>query len=337
MEAESYGSVCVEGGDGLGKGDATQRMLSELELEGVNITYSSFPIYATPIGTALRLLLRNGYEDLTPENDLDVRMALFAMNRLEFMDAYLSDKEKYKNSLLVLDRSPYSNALTVAYGLSSGENWEDEDILKYIENGMDYDRLISSRLGLGRCVIQLKAEEEEWHNSRNCEVDQYEKSEVQEMCDKVYGLYRDHVVKGGWNEVITRKDGNWKGRDEIWAEINDILFRTYGLMGDIRGGERHDIGFKEIVGNMYPGAKYDKGMFGIYDRALKGNEKSLMYENGLALGGQIAKSECLNIRISNPEVEEEFRRLYNLPQMRDVFVHFLGRRFVAKLERGLEI
>ena len=42
-------------------------------------------------------------------------------------------------------------------------------------------------------------------------------------------------------------------------------------------------------------------------------------------------------RISNPEVEEEFRRLYNLPQMRDVFVHFLGRRFVAKLERGLEI
>ena len=59
MEIESYGSVCIEGGDQLGKGDATSRIVSELEADGVNLTFSSFPIYATPIGSVIRSIIQN--------------------------------------------------------------------------------------------------------------------------------------------------------------------------------------------------------------------------------------------------------------------------------------
>ena len=63
MEIESYGSVYIEGGDQLGKGDATSRVVRELEADGVNLTFSSFPIYATPTGAIIRSFLKGGFSD----------------------------------------------------------------------------------------------------------------------------------------------------------------------------------------------------------------------------------------------------------------------------------
>lgn len=337
MEVESYGVLCVEGGDQVGKGDATSRILSELESECVNITYSSFPVYATPVGTVIRFLLKNGCPEdvLSAESNLDVRMALFALNRLEFMDVYLSD-EKYRDTLLVLDRSPYSNAVTIGYGISFQSDWNREEVRGYIDKATNYDSLMISKLGLDRCVVQLKSEEDEWRNIRGEGTDHYEKKDVQERCSEVYSMYKD-IVGPGWNEVVTKSNDGWRSRDDIWGDIENILWSTYGIMGEIRNGERYDIGFKEIVKGMYPKAVYDRGDFSVYNNALQRNMKDLMYEKGLALGEQVANS-CMNIAFRSDDVRGEFRRVVlEVPEVMNVFEYFLGKRFVSKLRRGLEL
>ncbi len=335
MGVGSYRSVCIEGPDQVGKGDATQRMIVELEEGDVDFTYSSLPIYGTPIGTVIRLLLKNGCPEdvLSLESNLDVRMALFALNRLEFLDVYLSD-DKYADTLLVLDRSSYSNAVTIGYGLSLLESWDSDVIDGYVDRAMDYDSLINSKLGLDRCVIQLKSEESKWENIRSVEADQYEKEDVQERCNSVYEVYKDRVG-AGWNEVVTKGDEGWRSRDDIWGEINEILYKTYGLMGEIRKGERYNIGFKEIVDGMYVRAKYDRSVYSEYDLGLKKNDKDQMYRSGIVLGKQVADS-CLNMKFSNDVVREEFKRIILLvPETMNVFRHFLGDEFVVKLQKGL--
>ena len=335
METESYGSVCIEGGDQLGKGDATSRIVKELEADGVNLTFSSFPIYATPIGSVIRSLLKNGISDadLNGVDSLETRMALFALNRLEFLDVYMSDR-KYRDTMLICDRSPFSNAVTIGYGLSLQGDWDGQQVRKYVDRAMDFDSLMVSELGLGRCVVQLISEEDEWRDIRTVETDQYEKRDVQENCAKVYEVYKD-IVGPGWHQVVTKSDDGWRSRDDIWLDVEEILHLSYGDMGDIRQGLRYDIGFKEIVKNMYPKATYDKKVYHMYDSAIKENVKDIMYTSGLELGQQVADS-CMNIRFSDDEVKKEFERiLVGTPGTMKVFEHFLGMGFVNKLKRAL--
>lgn len=337
MGIESYGVISVEGGDQVGKGDATGRMLSELESDGVNITYTSFPIYSTPIGSTIRSLLKEGCPEsvLDKESNLSVRMALFALNRLEFMDVYLNDR-KYKDTLLVFDRSPYSNAVTIGYGLSLLGGWNDSVVQEYVDKAMDYDSLMIFKLALDRCVVQLKSQEDEWKNIRGEGTDHYEKKDVQERCNEVYSMYKD-IVGAGWNVVVTKSNEGWRSRDEIWGDIDSILLKTYGSMDEIRRGRRYDIGFKEIVDSIYPRASYGKGVYSSYSQALKGNVKDLMYEKGVELGRGVANS-CLNIRLRKKEVRDEFRRIVlDTPEVMSVFRYFLGERFVAKLCRTLDL
>ncbi|HQA99355.1 MAG: hypothetical protein ACOX0R_03575 [Candidatus Dojkabacteria bacterium] len=335
MEIESYGSVYIEGGDQLGKGDATSRVVRELEADGVNLTFSSFPIYATPTGAIIRSFLKGGFSDpgLDGIDSLDVRMALFALNRLEFMDVYLSDR-KYRDTMLVLDRGPFSNSLTIGYWLSLQDDWDEEEVVGYINRALDFDSLMISTLGLDRCVIQLKSEESEWKNIREKEVDQYEKRDVQERCSRVYDMCTE-VVGSGWHQVVTKENDGWRDRDDIWNDIESIIKSTYGDMGDIRQGLKYDIGFKEIVENMYPKASYDRKLYNVYNGAIKENVKDVMYSSGLELSKQVADS-CVNIKFSTKEVREEFGRILTIvPNIMKVFEYYYGRGFVNKLKRAL--
>ena len=59
MKTGSYRVVSCEGGDQCGKADAILGFLKKFEERGVSITYSSFPIYASPFGTVIRKFLKN--------------------------------------------------------------------------------------------------------------------------------------------------------------------------------------------------------------------------------------------------------------------------------------
>jgi len=338
MGAESYGSICIEGGDHLGKGDATSKLREGLELEGINTTYVSFQIYSTPLGTCIRSMLKDGSiseKTVSKENNLEIRMALFALNRLEFLDIYLSEP-KYWNTLLLFDRSSFSNAVTIGYGISLEGELDRRKMQEYINIALDLDSLMISKLGLDRCIVQLKMENREWMNMREKEADIHEKKEVQERTSEVYGMYKE-IFREQWHEVITRDENDWRSREEIFENIHNILLSTYGDMGEIRQGSEFKIDFGEVVDSLYPKAEYNKGDYLKYKEALKNNDKPNMYLYGMSLGKSVAKS-CINIRFSNKEVQDEFRRIISIvPQVMNVYEYFLGKVFVNKLRRALDL
>lgn len=336
METECYGSLCLEGGDQVGKADATNRLVEELEKQDINLTFTSFPIYSTPIGTSIRHLLKNGCpeEILSKVSSLETRIALFALNRLEYMDVILGSK-KYCDTFLLFDRSPFSNALTISYGLSSLENMNPDEVANYIDLSLNYDSLVISKLGLDRCVVQLQSKKQNWDNIRVEEGDQYEREEVQEKCDYVYEGYKK-IVGDGWHQVVTKDENGWRKKNEIFNSINNILLSTYGDMGDIRKGKRYQIGFKEIIERMYPKSKYGENELKKYYEALRDNLKDQMYSNGVLLGKQVANT-CSEVKIRNEEVRIEFRRIiWSVPETLNVMRYFLGDNFVNKLLEEIE-
>lgn len=337
MDTECYGSLCLEGGDQVGKADATNRLVEELEKQKINLTFTSFPIYSTPIGTSIRYLLKNGCpeEILSNVSSLETRIALFALNRLEYMDVLLGNK-KFCDTFLLFDRSPFSNALTISYGLSSFDNMNSDEVANYIDLSLNYDSLMISKLGLDRCVVQLQSKKKNWDNIRVEEGDQYEREEVQEKCDYVYEGYKK-IIGDGWHQIVTKDENGWRKKNEIFNSINNILLSTYGDMSDIRTGKRYQIGFKEIIERMYPKSKYEENQYKKYNEALKGNFKDQMYANGVLLGKQVANT-CSEVRIRDEEVRMEFRRIvWSVPETINVMRYFLGDTFVNKFIEGLGV
>lgn len=337
MPESNYRAVCLEGGDQVGKADATNNLFLGLEKSNINLTYSSFPIYSTPIGTSIRLLLKEGCSEdvLSQESSLEARMALFALNRLEYMDVLLSDS-RYSQNFLLFDRSPFSNALTISYGLTSLNGVNENDLLKYINMSLDLDSLMISKLGLERCVVQLQSKRKSWENVRMEQGDQYEREEVQEKCDSVYEMYKK-VVGSGWHQVVTKDDSGWRGKTEIYENILKIIRNTYGEMDDIKNGKNLPLGFSEITGALYPDATFDKEKLVMYESALKNNSKNEMYESAVSLGKQIATS-CTKVEVGDEEVRREFKRIIlNVPETVNIMRYFLGDSFVEKLLKGIDI
>lgn len=166
--------------------------------------------------------------------------------------------------------------------------------------------------------------------------DQHERKDVQEKCEQVYDVYKD-IVGSSWRQVVTRNEDGWRSREDILADIWNILTETYGDMKDIRKGKKLSIGFKDVVENMYSGAMYSKEVFTKYDSALRENDKDRMYMNGVKLGKAVASS-CKSINFSNEEVRGEFRRIVTkLPEILSVFEYFLGENYVNNLTKVLEL
>lgn len=181
LEHQNYRVVSFEGGDQVGKGDALNFFSKKLvERENIDIITSSFPIYATPIGNTIKALLKEGGEkfNLDHREELEVKMALFALNRLEFLEVFL-EQDISKEALVLFDRSAFSNALTIAYAMKEIPDMTSEDIKGLVKIALDLDSLLIDTLSLNRCVVQPVIDGEEWHSSRDGEVDLHESPDVQ--------------------------------------------------------------------------------------------------------------------------------------------------------------
>ncbi len=334
-----YGSVCLEGGDQIGKGDAFINLEKDLLERNIKLVTSSFPIYSTPIGTCLRKLLVEGFPE-NFSNELNIRMILFALNRLEFLDVYLED-EKYHNSLLLLDRSPYSNALTISYALANIGGIKKKNLEKYVNSAMEFDSLMIYSLGLRRCAIQLYAEacnEQEWRGRKDTEnEDMYEKNEVQRICRDVYEIFEKEVGIG-WRKVPTKIGSNWRSREDILHDLNMIIMDTYGELP--KKGNRESscfrLDFNEIVPHMYEGAEWNADDQQRYLEALEMNDKSKMYTYAVKLGLSSSNS-VKRIKFENENVRQEFKKLVKVNGVLDLIKYFLGIDFVSKLMDSVQL
>lgn len=340
MSSVNYRVLCIEGGDQIGKGDSFLNLKNHYLSKGINITTVSLPIYSTPIGTVVRRLLKEGAPAtvLKKHCELNIRMALFALNRLEFMNTFISEK-KYRDSLILFDRSPFSNALTIAYALANVEDIKEKDISKYVDTALDFDKYLIKTLNLERCIVQLydDSKSASWATIRGKKnEDMYERREVQERCDDVYKIYHEKIGKN-WNRVATKVNGKWRERSAIANDLQKIVHDTYGDMETIQNGRNYSIGFTEVVPKLYIGSKWNLTDLEKYSSALEENNKDDMYEYAVKLGMSVSNS-VKEVRFENSEVRNEFVRIIGMNDgIYEIFEYFLGNEFLNKFKKGLKM
>lgn len=340
MENKSYRikSVAFEGGDQVGKGDAAINTSKELCKKGEDVILVSFPLYATPIGTTIRLVLSGGYDEFKkiPEMKMSIGnsrqtecvMALFALNRLET----LSCLERYgkKGKFLVFDRSSYSHALTISYNIVSGAI-NNEELSSVVKDAIEMDSTFIEALNLKNCVIQLCRKNSKWKATRGEGEDSYESSDVQEICDEVYTQFAQRVGEG-WTKVVTRDENGWRDRAEIKGEIMEHINKRIGSKQAKVDGSFEILKLDEAIGCIYPGVELNEDEVLAWNKALDMNDKKRMYLSAVSIGKSMAigiKNIVLDSKTKNAMmgIFEEYPECYAL------LAHFVGENYAVKLSK----
>lgn len=337
MPKRNYRVVSCEGGDQCGKGDAILTFRKKFLDRGVSVTFSSFPIYATPFGTCIRKFLKSGMEafNFDSRKELRIKMALYALNRLEFLDVILSSSE-YKGTLIVLDRSSFSNAVTLAYGIVNIEDLTDEEIEEYVKFAFWLDNLMIRKLRLKDCVVQMIVLDSEWdYSGDRVQKDITENREVQEMTEKTYDIYQDRVGEG-WKKVVTKMEEGWEDREEIFGDIYEFVVSRYGEFNLEAFPKNLAVNVEEIIENSYPGSEVQKEDIKRYIEALEGNNKDKMYEYSLNIGKQIA-STCRDFVMNDKDVRKKYYMIFKkLPEIYKVLEEYLGGEFKNIVKESIE-
>lgn len=329
-----YQSVVFEGGDQVGKGDASNSFANHLLNEGISVNHIAFPIYATPIGSTIRRFLKEGIGDVKSfdkitgtRKEIEIRMMIFALNRLEALESILRHS-KDLDGIFLLDRSPYSNALTIAYALGGLKNVTNDDVKELAKLGWDIEQLLINTLNLDQCVIQLSVDNGDggWQVERN-DSDLHESKDVQEVADFVYTQFSKYV-DDGWQQIFTKKEGKWRSRDDIYTDIRKFVDTRL----DLKKGEgiSKTLDVVDIAMDIY-GVDVS-GMVERYYNAISTCDKSAMYEEAFNISNYVNKSST-EIRFENEQVIKNFRDILDIyPEILDLFEYYLGKSFVENLK-----
>jgi thymidylate kinase len=288
--------------------------------------------------------LKNGVEDLEElqevkgtRREIEIRMMMFALDRLQALESILRGTEK-ERGVLLLDRGPYSNALTIAYGLSVVKEISEQDVREMTQLGFDMEQYLIETLNLDNCVVQLSADygKEGWKSIRAGGEDQLERREVQERAEDCY-LQFSQFVGEGWKKVITKADGRWKTRNRRNKEIQDFLeerlqLQNLKLSEDVRFDS---IDVLDISKDMYNLEISKLSCVKDFYEALESNKKNLIYEKGLTIAKYIAtKSESVSIKDEGVK-----KAMYNIveayPECFVLLEQYYGAEFVKILKEAI--
>lgn len=337
-------SIVVEGIDQVGKADTSHDLSQELLSQNLSICTFSFPQYATPFGGAIRLFLKNGVNEIEQLQDIkesrreiEIRMMMYALDRLQALESILRVPDK-ERGVLLLDRGPYSNALTIAYGLSAVKDVSDQDITEMANLGFEKETYLIKILGLDKCVIQLSADygESGWKSIRNGGEDQYEKREVQERANEVYSQF-SNIVGEGWRKVITKENGVWKDRDKRNREVLSFVEERYNLseISTSTSPKLQSIDILDISKDIYGLEISKKKEVKEFYKALKENEKRDIYEKGLSIAKFVAL-QCDNVYIKDSGVKSAMLNIIDdYPECMLLLEHYYNKSFVEKLIKAI--
>ena len=330
----------IEGGDQVGKADASQNLIKILQSK-IPITIVAFPMYSMPLGTAIRKMLKEGIDDLVKikgvgsKEEFLARMAMYALDRLMVTQCLLSDT--YRDRLLIFDRSPYSNSLTIAYGLAGKEVIKKEEVEEFANMGFNSEYFMINSLDLKNCVLELYDASEEWIGSRSQGDDQYECKSVQEVCGYVYSIYAG-LVGEGWCKLATKIDGQWRDRGDISKDILDFIYSRYPDL-EKKKCENPDVEILELteaVRALYANCSVSKENMGALRESLEGNDKKTLYDNSIAVVEDMLESMDAIIW-SNDEIKNAFKEILDQnPFCLDIMEKFLGEKYVKLLRESFE-
>ncbi|MDY0096729.1 MAG: hypothetical protein RBS01_00015 [Candidatus Dojkabacteria bacterium] len=333
-ENSEFKSIDIEGSDQVGKGDAVKNLAQEYCNKGIDTTVVSFPYYACPIGYCIRTALKEGLSsemNIDKEREVHVKMSLFALNRLEILNSIMSHPNK---GIYLFDRGPFSNALTIAYSLTEGQN--GNEIEDFANTALDLDEYFRKVLSIDKCVIQLQTEEQQWTQSRSEKADLYEKSDVQEKSKEVYSIFEQRIGDG-WKNITTKKSSGWRSREEIKHDCMDFSSSRLHIYGKRHRSRRIPkyLGIEEVQRYLYTNSHVDLELREAWLEALKENCKEDIYKLSKDISESIVES-VESIKWYNKDIKNEVKRILELnPEVLYVFEYMYGERFLVKFLNSL--
>lgn len=331
-----YHCIDFEGGDQVGKGDAVKNISLELANLGYKICVVAFPYYATPFGYVIRDVLVNGFPSeivLDKNRQVEIKMLLFALNRLEILNALLSMK---KYDVYVFDRGPFSNALTIAYHVfGDSKNVENEGYLA--NTALEFDSYFRNILGVDDCVICLKQDGVKWEESRSGHGDDlHERREVQDISGDIYKIFEEKVGSG-WKNVVTKNSEGWRERGDIKEECLQFV-KESGVIKNIRNMKSllpEYLLLEDIQKFLYQGSDLRNDLHESWKASVIENDKKEVYR--VSEFTSMAFSETTERLVwNNTEIRGEILKYLTLyPEIFDIIEYRYGKRFVSKLKKSL--
>ncbi len=325
-------SVVVEGGDQVGKGDAVCNLSRELSNEGYDVCVVSFPCYATPIGNAVRevltkdTFLKLGFD---PDEEMSCKMALFALNRLEVLNTILQSGE---NTLYICDRGPFSNALTIAYGIVQGRV-DASKIDSFVDEALLLDSFFRKSMNSDDCVIKLSNTNRKWSGVRE-DADLHERTDVQELSEGIYEVFSERL-SSGWADIVTRDSNGWKSRDDILSATSNFVKSKIKLASTETAKIPIYLSPSDMLSDLYLGSVLPSDSLDLFTTALKVNDKIGMYDSSGIIASSVVHS-FEEIKWYNEEIRGAVREILEKnPGINIVLEDLYGEGFVIKLLRSI--
>ena len=337
-----FRSIVIEGGDQIGKGDITQYLLKKFKKEKINFKKISFPIYSSPIGYVVRMILENGMpnidgvnETIGTERELEIRIVTYALNRLEALESFLR-RFKNKEVYCILDRSPFSVALTIAYGLGGMKSIKNREVFDLVKLALSFEQPFINTFNIKDCIIHLMAEYDSkgWMKTRT-DGDLYEKQDIQEVADDVYDVISE-VVGSGWIRIYTKRNGVFRDRKDIYKEVDKIV-DSLGYKST-KTGERMIFDILEISEDIYGVNILDCGDYKKYFRNIRLDDNAKNKETySLAYKiGEFISGNCEEVTFLNGEIKNNVRELLDrYPEVFLLINHHLGEKFTQLFKNGI--
>lgn len=332
----------MEGGDQIGKGEVTDYLFKKFQKEKISIYKLSFPMYSTPFGYLVRKSLEDGFFNISQlkeivgtRRELEVKIALFAINRLEVLESILRKFGSSKTYFL-LDRSPYSQAVTIAYGLGGLKSIKEGEVDELIKLVFKLENLFLKTLGLSECVLHLKADygKKGWVKTRS-DNDLYEIKSVQEKVDSIYERMGG-IVGDGWYRIYTKKNGEFRSRQDIQKEV-DIVVDSLNFKS-VANSKSEIFDVLQVAEYIYGVDLKNVETYRKYFRniELDDNERnketySLAYEIGEYIVKKSKKVYFMDINVKKNV--KLFLRLY--PEVLFLLEYYFGIKFLKEFRGGL--
>lgn len=325
-------SVVVEGGDQVGKGDAVCNLSRELANEGYDVCVVSFPCYATPIGNAVReVLTKDTFFKLgfDPDEEISCKMALFALNRLEVLNSILQDNE---DTLYVCDRGPFSNALTIAYGIAQGRV-DASEVDSLVDEALLLDSFFRRCMNSDRCVIKLSNTNRKWSGARE-DADLHERTDVQELSEGIYDIFSERL-SSDWANIVTRDSNGWKSREDILFATSSFVKFKIELPLKVISKAPEYLPLSNILTNLYQGSLLPLDSLEQFATSLRGNDKKGMYDaSGIIANCVVHSSE--EIKWYNEEIKGAVKEILERnPGINIALEELYGEGFVIKLLKSI--
>lgn len=333
-----YKCINFEGLDQVGKGDAVKNVSLEISNLGYDTCVISFPYYATPIGFTIRDILVNGIPkglDIDKNREVELKMFLFALNRLEILNCILLDK---KHDVYVFDRGPFSCALTIGYHIfQHNEDYEKREYL--IDRGLSLDSYFRKILNVDNCVIYLKYKDIGWEESRGKEgSDLYERGEVQGISAGVYSIFSKKIGKG-WGDVVTKDGNGWRSREGIKKECLGKAIKRNVIDNSQKTknkGILKYLGIDEVGRFLYIGSSVNRTFVNDWANAIQCNDKKEVYRVSEVVSEALASSTERIVWYDSNIVDSINNLISEYPEILDIINYRYGKTFLVKFANSLK-